>query len=297
MYNKGTLIHNRDYKKETMQSRKFVEKKRSKRVFGYVFLLLFFAIVLFGTSKLFAISFLQIETIEIVGADADMATSIRASALESIQGSYMGLFSRSNTLIYPKSVIVDSTKKTSPEIENVHVERNGRKAVIIEVIAKVPVAQMCTSLPDFSDDAQQGSCFFVDKDGFVFKQDTKYDSLLPKIYVQQGTTTNVIGSTPIQKERFSTLVDFYRKVVASKIKVQGLLLSEVHDELYVVNESSSGTISENIAVVYFSEKHPLDDTLLNLVSFWNHMKSDKVPHHFSEIKLQFPPNVYYTEIK
>lgn len=289
------MIHHSEKNKESLQSRRFVEKKRTKTVLKYSALVVIVFVFVFGISKLSTISFLQIDTVEIVGADANMASVIRSTALDVIQGKYIGLFSRKNTITYPQSSIVNAIEYSSPEIDDAKVERNGRKALLIDIKLKTPRAIVCTSLPDFAEKNDDG-CFFADKTGFVYKKYVGKDDGLPRLFIQQGTTTDILRSNPINENRFVELVDFYEKVSGAKIKIQGLLLGEEHDELYISNDYTDDENSDNIAVVYMSEKFPIEETYTNLISFWNHMQSDTKKHNFSEIKLQFPPNIYYTEI-
>jgi len=289
-------MHSHDHKKDSLQSRRFVEKKRTRVVLKYFALSFGIFLFMFGLSKLSAISFLQIDTVEIVGADANIATAIRSIALENVDGSYLGMFSKANTLIYPKSTIIKSTENSSPEIEKIVVERNGRKSILVNVDLRIPEAVICTGLPEFGEKNNE-DCYLVDKGGYVFKGGVSHVITLPILYIQQGTTTDIMQSRPIDTDRFVRLIDFYRKIMATKIKVLGLLISDIHDEIYIANSEDDDVDFDNVSVVYISEKFPLDETFSNLISFWNHMNSQENTHVFSEIKLQFPPNVYYTEIQ
>jgi hypothetical protein len=288
-------MHNHDHKKDSLQSRRFVEKKRTKVVLKYIALTSGVLLLVFALSKLSAISFLQIDTIEIVGADANIAGAIRSITLDTIESNYLGIFSKANTLIYPKSTIIDSIEHTSPEIEKIDVERNGRKTLLVNVDLKIPEAVICTGLPEF-DERSNEDCYLADKSGYVFKSKVSHVITLPILYIQQGTTTDIMQTRPIDSDRFAKLVDFYRKIMATKIKVLGLLISDIHDEIYIANSGDNNIDFDNVGIVYISEKFSLDETFSNLVSFWNHMNSLGNEHIFSEIKLQFPPNVYYTEI-
>lgn len=288
------MIH-KDHRKEGLQSEKFSKRKKKKNLILIVFFSFIILLFLLFVSFLSKLSFLQIDTVEISGTDARLSESIRASVLEDLSGRYLWLLSRSNILIYPKSDIEKSLVHISPVIKNVDVSRNGRKSILINVTEKSPYNIICTNLPDFTSHIVDDSCYFADKDGFVFKKVDRDSDSISKLYIQTGSTT-ILGSIPVEKSRYEALSSIYKKIQQSGIEVVGLLLGSANDELYIKNVYSN-TDGPSLAVVYFNEKNNLEDMYTNLVSFWDHMKKDKIQHEFSEIKLQFPPNVYYTEVK
>lgn len=295
MYNVETLIQHRDNKKNKIQSRRFAEKKRTKKIGIYIIALLSFSFLVFVLSSMSSASFLHINTIEIIGAAQDIASTTRSIAETSMQGNYLGIFSRSNIFLYPKSDIENTIKGKFLSTEDVFIKRNGLNSIQINIVSKIPTSILCTSIPDDFKSLQSDNCFFSDKNGYIFSKINAYTGSLPVILIQDSTSSEMIGTVTLDRDRYNKLLKFYKKVVDSGLIVRGLLVSDSHDELYVDNHNTLD--ASDIVVIYFSEKNDIDDTLLNLVSFWDHMKSDKVTHNFSEIKLQFPPNVYYTEIK
>jgi hypothetical protein len=293
VYNIIVLInHHTNHKKEPLQSRRFKERKRVKHVFVYSFFALIFGLFILFVSWVSRWSFMQIDTIQVIGVDASTTAMVRASALDALSGSYLGIFSRANTIFYPKKSIKENIASSSFLIKEIDIERDGMSSMLVTIKTKEPNVVLCTKLPDI-EEMSNDSCYLADSNGFVFDELRESKEKIPKFYLGQSSTTNPVGTIPINIDRLKNLRKFYNGVVDSNISVAGMLIGDNNTELYIRNNIEKD--NNSIAVVYINEKYSLDESLDNLISFWRYMHNQNKSISFSEIKLQFPPNIYYTE--
>ena len=68
----------------------------------------------FSLVKFVNLNAFDIQDIHVTGADNDISAKLEASALEAIQGRYLGLFSKSSSLLYPAQAVKDSVLKSPP---------------------------------------------------------------------------------------------------------------------------------------------------------------------------------------
>ena len=268
--------------------------------------------LIFVFSWLSSLKGLQITSVQVLGADPDIANALRDAAQQNLQGSYIGMFPRSNILIYPKNAIVRSVGAASDRLSGVSVHRQGLNTLIISVNEKTPAALVCAGLPDFNGNSlsfdDSDSCYFADANGLIFEHapsfsGTSYNRYyVPSLADSSMSSTSIVGAYATSTSEFTALQSFYAGVRAGGIDPAALLMKDGGEyELYAGNPSRAAEATsslDDMAVIYFNDTVPFSEELANLLSFWNKMESStSEPVRFSDIKLEFPPNIYYTEIK
>lgn len=260
---------------------------------------------IYAGSLLSSWSRITISEITVSGMEEGEAVSVRAAALDSLQGSYLGLFSRASSFLYPRSVIKAEIRRDHPEVASVSVARDGLRTVAIDIVEKEPSALICVTYPDFngSDLAlnDPGTCYFADETGYIFKKAPSFSGTVyhtyyvPDLASGASSTDSVIGRYATTTVEFARVQDFYAGVKAAGITVDAVFArSDGEYELYARNITGTRETEISTVVIYFTTTMDTAEQLSNLVSFWNHMKTTKPQPHFSDIKLQYPPNVYYT---
>jgi len=256
-------------------------------------------------SWLTGLSFVTIKNVSVFGADPDIETIVHDTAMNELSGKYLGLFNKSNTLIYPKTSIVKNIKLTSPRILNVFVSRDGLTGLRVTVNEKTPVAVVCATLPNFDGNKlvieSDDPCYLADDTGFLFQKSPVFTDHPYHIYFapdisatnisntdsdSNGDSANFIGAYATTTTEFNTLQTFYNSAQSVGIQGDAILVKNAGEfELY----SGSTTI-------YFNDAKDLDKELANLVAFWNHAKTAGNTD-FDYIDLRYDLNVFYKQIE
>lgn len=249
---------------------------------------------IFVLSRLSFMPFLAVSEVRVYGAEQEIQARMVSAAWAAMDGTYGGLFSRSNMFLYPRSDIAAAVSSSSPRIDHVAVSRS-LGTVSISASEKVPEAVVCSDLPDLAEDAlAKGSrCYLADDDGYIFRTATSTDAerfmryYLPAM--ASARASDIIGSTT---PKFATLQPLIKSIKMAGIGVQAVLIKGSDSyELYASNPSG-----RSLVVIQMSERVPLAVQRDNLLAYWSKMISDSRIEgrelEWSEIKLQYPPNVY-----
>lgn len=285
------------------QSRKFVLQRRLRMAAFSAASIASAALVVWGASWVASWDMFQIREVRVSGIEGSRVDRVRATAVEALQGEYFGIFPRSSSLIYPQEAVRRSVLEGFPEIASVSASRKGLKALEIEVTERAPSAIVCAAYPDWQGDhialSDPDGCYFVDEQGRVFGVSPSFSGGVYHLYYAPDLSSGPEGSIPIGAEvaegKFAELQAFYHGASAAGIYVDALFVREDGEyELYVRNISDSGPDEWATVVIHFGGPASTSEQLSNLISFWNHMKSQRPVPSFGEITLTYPPNVYYT---
>lgn len=91
-------------------------------------------------------------------------SQIREDIASVLSGSYF-IFSRRNSLIYPKEEMERSLKISNPRIKEVDIKRRDLNTLEISIVERKPVALWCGENPEYTE-----WCFYVDEKGFVYSK-------------------------------------------------------------------------------------------------------------------------------
>lgn len=291
------------------QSAPFFKRRRERAIFSVGIALISILAWVYVISRLSWLGVFAVTSVRVYGADRDVSGAVQAAALEALQGSYLGLFSRSNTLVYPHDAMVTAIRKSSARIDDADVRRDGRHGLAITITEKLPAAIVCAELPDFSADLSSNSssdCYFADEKGFLFQKAPVfsghiYDRYYAPALADNASSTGLVGSYATSTPEFQALQSFYETVKKNGIKIAGILVKEGGEyELYAEN-IGNGSLAQgsDLMVIYFNDARPLSDQLINLLSFWNRRVSEARAKHltlrFDSVDVRYGSNVFFRE--
>jgi hypothetical protein len=264
----------------------------------------------FSLSRISSLPAFTIDSVNIYGARSGLAPSLQVAAVGAMGGNYLGIFSRANSFIYPKRGIKLAIESASPEVEDVSVQRDGLNKLSVSVKERIPAATVCANLPDFENGSisfnDSEECYVADGNSLIWKAASSSDTdgvnryYMPDLH---NRASAVIGSYASSTAGFSALQDFYDGVKRIGIDAQAVLVKDDGQyELYADSGSSlaSSTAAGQTMIIYFNERASFRAELANLADFWKDVTKDRQggrTKRFSDIKLQYPPQVVYTEIK
>lgn len=266
----------------TLQSPKYLQKKRKKSIFTAFLGVICFGICLLVIVLLLRLPFLQITTVKLEKPGTLPATELEQKALSVTEGAYLYFIPRSSSFFYPKKEIEKTIMENYGKIETMRVVRKSFSTLEITMTERIPEAVVCEG---FREEDEIDECFFVDKEGYVYTQSPGFsDGVYSRYYVNSDSNKLVIGTGFIEPEKFKELQGFVRGVRAGGISTLGILIGEDGSyELYVKNKDLT------TAVVYFDERTPFEATMSNLLAFWDNKKAN-----YNYINLRFGNNVFYS---
>jgi hypothetical protein len=269
-----------------------------------------FVLILAGIISLISwvshFSFLTIDTIRVEGADPVQNQEIQKVAFDAISGDYLGIFSKSNALIFPRFAVANSIREHSLAIDKVELNLDDLHQLTIVLREKVASAIACFDFPELADsnlipaglsNSPLDNCYRVDRSGMVFGRSDKSDDFLNRYYVPDlpnMSSSTVMGSYATSTSEFLNLQDFYTKARTLSFNVESILIkSEGEYEMYMRNLDSS------IVIVYFNSKTSFTDQLFNLATFWDYMvtnhKDERTTPSFDYIDLRSGANIYFRQ--
>ncbi|MEK7641427.1 MAG: hypothetical protein AAB365_00355 [Patescibacteria group bacterium] len=302
-------------RRASRQSKSFTTKRRARTLLGVFGGIALVAGFLYIVSALSRVGPLTIETVRISGIDAESEQlALRASALGALEGSYLGIFSRANTLIYPKRTIVAKIKDQLASVERVSIDRDGAHTLNISIVEKEPAALVCVTLPDFNGTdlslEDPGSCYFADGGGYIFKKAPSFTGniyhryYVPDLVSEASSTESVVGKSATSSDEFKALEKLYSTASANGIVSDAILIKANREyELYARNPPPVGAASSaaSTVVIYFNTLTSLEEQTANLVSFWKHMvdqaRAKRETLQFDSIDVRYGANVFYREGK
>jgi len=300
------------------QSKSFVRQQRDRTVWkiGLVFVVILAWLFVF--SRLSWLGAFAISNVEVYGADPDITGQLRDAALSELDGSYLSLFARSDTAIYPRTAITRAVMAASMRIDTVDVHRAGFHGLAITVTEKAPAAIVCAGLPDFSSDpsgaaasttasADDAGCYYADDSGLIFQSAPTFSDQVYRRYYEPdladtASSSGLVGTYATSTQEFSALQAFFAGAHGAGIHALGILMKDSGEyELYAENPSfakASGTDTRSdIAVIYFNDAGSLPTELSDLISFWDKESSQArasgTDMHFDSIDVRYGSNVFY----
>ncbi len=290
------------------QSTTFAKRRRNRIILICGLVVLNLVVWSFSSVSFFSLNALNIDNVQVSGVDPSLVPVLQAAVLDSIQGNYLGLFSRSNTLIYSRSHVLDAVKRTTPDVSSVEIYRIGGETIGIDIKEKDAAAIACMGYPDFSGgnlgiDADE-DCYFADSTGLIYKKATSTTGdIYPRYYVptlntNAGSTMDALGSYATSTPEFMQLQKMYFESQKYGMKVDAISIKDAGEyEMYIESPELSIDAESSVTVVYFNNQRPLLDELANLVSFWSTMRSKSklrtATTTFDYIDVRYGANVFY----
>ena len=279
------------------QSTPFLRRRRNKQITLVSVVVVGVAVCVFAAAWVTRWDSLTITKVEVYGAPAELAPQIQTQATDLLAGAYLGLFSRSNVLLYPKDSIIAHLSGFSSNVQGADVHIQDRHTLVVSVTEKAPAAVACSGLPDFDGEelaqTPTGTCYFVDREGLVFATAPSFSG---GVYRRYYSDDNIAVGDHFIPDMFDTLQSFYEAVRAADIDAQAILIKADHEyELYV--RDARDPDAPHTTIVYFNTTRSITEQRDNFVAFWSHMiKEDRTKKDltfFDSIDIRFGSNVFY----
>ena len=281
------------------QSSSFTERRRLKRILVGLGIIIVLVLAIWGISALSRLSFLNINSIQILGVDQKDIPTLQSAIDSTLNGNYATLFSRRNTIIYPRDEIGSLVKSMYPQAEKVDIYRDGLRQIVVSISHKTPSAIVCPRLPDleaYVDNTEP--CYFVDKTGYIFEQVPLVPGQVYNKYYAPDIEDPVIDKYATSTPEFIQLQNMYEGAKAASIPVEGILISEKGEyEMYV---EKNREIQSDIIVINFNNSRSMADELSNLIPFWQHLVSTSEKKNatttlqsISTIDIRYGSNIFY----
>ncbi len=250
------------------------------------------------------IPFIQISTIEVVGADPAIINQVNEVTKQNLLGSYLKVIPKSNIIFYPEAEIRKDLVSNFKNIKSISIKRGGFASLKIMIQDREKAIIVCDGFRGEIDNVGQ-KCFFADKSGYVFSKlasstTVSSDSYI-RYYVFGDKGGEIIGTRFMDTLKFAELSKFVEGSIKSGIVPLGVLINENNQyEMYVESgikrdNNSTSTVPE--ITVYFDNKTPFDTTLSNFVAFWNEtFLSPKASTtlNFNYINLRYGNTIFYS---
>jgi cell division septal protein FtsQ len=145
-------------------------KKHRRRVVLDKILILFLGILAIFISLvcLSRLKSLNISDIEISGNKVVDTEAIKNVIEQQMAGKYLGLFPKTNLLLYPKKNIETELENQFKRLENINLSIKNNKILEVSVDERTPEYLWCGNVP-LQNNATQ-DCYFMDENGYIFDQ-------------------------------------------------------------------------------------------------------------------------------
>lgn len=259
------------------QSQKTRDKKRRKKNISVIVWVVVSVLTLGLLVYLSHHPAIQIEKVIVSDLQYTDRTDVEKIINQQLNGQYIGLFSRANTVIFPRNQIVRTVKQAYPAIKDISFEWRGSKSIAVRITEHAPVATWCDTpvtpapalthaeseniagaLPQIITNASGEQCFFVNEDGFIFapvKQPEKAQGL---VTLYGNLITDPLRKTYTNKKTFTHLLDFVRLARRLEIVITEIwtttgeayaFVAQPGTQLYVDSEDDVVEVFDNLKTV------------------------------------------------
>jgi len=179
-------------------------RARKRRLFWIRFyIILFFVfVIIFGLAIFSGNERVKIQTIIVSGDAAVSSDTILAIANRDMAGRYWYLFSRANSLLFPRFQIKTDLLKEIKTINNLDISWNNWQQISIVIDERKPHSVWCSN--DII--ATNSSCYFVDKNGYIYSEAPTFSgNIFIKDYGNVSTSTDIVGQYFLSKQIYTQI--------------------------------------------------------------------------------------------
>lgn len=286
------------------QSKKLLEKKRRARKLSVLGACMLAVLILAGMVYATHHPSLRIEKIIVSDLQYSDRSAVEALINQQLNGQYIGLFSKANSITFPRSEIKQAILRTYPSIKTVSFEWRSRKVIAIRLEEHTPMAVWCdtpvtpaTALAHAVDEQITGAlpqvivrprnalCFFINEDAMLFAPVTGNTSAEGLITLYGRIVADPIRQTYTDKREFTDLLDFVRLVRRLDIVIT---------EIWTTNGEAYAFIAQPGTQLYIDSEDDIIEVFDNLKTVIDRDAINKA--QFANIKyidLRFGNRVFY----
>lgn len=219
------------------QSSRMREKKKREKKIKLILAIFIFAVLFIGLIYITNASFLRIQQIVVNETEHADRVQIENLVKTQLEGRYLGIFSKSNALIFSRSKISRAIKNDYSSIYKVDVDLKGLSTIDIELTEHVAAALWCdvpvtpsnvvlyqgsessdteqtetaksAAIPQVLNSFNNANCYFVNKNGMVFAK-SEYDKSSEVIKTFGFITADPLKQNYANEKTFKNLVEFVK---------------------------------------------------------------------------------------
>lgn len=274
--------------RDTLTSPRVEDMKRKRRAYRIRLSILVCILVIsfIGALAYFSsYSRVTLHSIVVSGTHIINPSNIESLVKEDISGKYIYLFTKANSLIYPKKKIYNNILNRFPRIDKLSIYRDNLTTLHIEISERSGSYLYCgATVPEVESEIGE-NCYFINDDGYVFDRAPYFSgNVYFKYYLTlpEGNYNNPLGLQILPPERFHSLAQFIDGVTTLGFKPTYVILDgDGNGELFLNNKE--GTSSPKIM---FKN----NDTIITMLD--NLSVSMGKPEFANEIKSKYTTLLY-----
>ena len=191
-------------------------KKRRLFLIRFYIILFFVFVIVFGLAIFSGNERVKIQTIIVSGNAAVSSDSVLAIANRDMVGRYGYLFSRANSLIFPRLQIKADLLKEIKTIDDLDISWDNWQQISIVITEKKPHSVWCGN--DIS--VVTDTCYFVDKTGYVYSEAPSFSgNIFIKDYGNIFSSTGVIGEYFLPKQTYIQIFNLIDSLEKNGLRV------------------------------------------------------------------------------
>ena len=265
------------------------EERRKRRTKVLFIALLLFLMAIAGGVAFLRKADMQITRVTVTGTRALDPEGIQKAALASVEGNYVWVIPRSNTLLFSKRKLQASLLQEFPGIDSLEISFADRNTIAVAVTEKHADNVWCQSAT---------SCYFIDDTGLIYEpspvfSDGVYTTFSGSV-IQMGDS--VIRSRFVSAAAFENVKLIIAKLTAYPVSVLGALFDPTGDVSLRISNLKNYSVSSSSLILVASDTTADTvsqdlDLLLADKSFTNALTAR--PADLQTIDLRFPQKIYY----
>jgi len=190
-------------------------------------------------------------------------SDIESSLQEGMKGKYVYLFTRNNSLIYPKKTIYNNLLAKFPRIETLAIYRDNLNTLHVDITERAGAYLYCGELvPEMASDIGE-NCYFVNNDGYVFDKAPYFSgNLYFKYYMPlpDGSANNPLSKQILPPSSFHALARFVDSITDLGFKPNYVVLDKDGNATLYLNHAPNATNTQ----IIFKNNENIDTMLANL---------------------------------
>lgn len=165
-------------KKEPLKAR----RKKQRKAFR-LFLFVFCALVICTLLYLLWRPALRISAVSVMGPSEQ---EIAALSLRVLEGSYLYVVPKNSIFFYPEKRLREEIVVTFPEVVAVSMSRSSFTSVAITAVPRMSAFVWCAPILPVTDDSDLFSCYDVDAQGLIFKENFDQNTATSTLHIFAG---------------------------------------------------------------------------------------------------------------
>lgn len=286
------------------QSSRLREKKKKQKKIKLILTISIFIFAFSLIVYIFNAEFLRLDQIVVDEVKYSNRNEIELKIKEQLEGRYLGIFSKSNALIFSRSRISREIKNNFPSIKSVNVNLRGLSTVEIKLEEYESTALWCDTpvtpartlshdengeekisvIPQTVSSLSGTNCFYMNDSGVIFAK-AEYDSNPEIIKTFGKITSDPLRQEFTDKKTFENLLEFTKLLRRLNI---------VADEIWTTNGEVYAFVTKEKVKIYTDSKTSSDKIFDNLETVIERDAINKAQFsNIDYIDLRFGNRVFY----